>query len=465
MHTGLDFHHSVDWTSRVASHLAVGLTTIGIRNSIVRVLESYREHLSEASLYVVDQSGTREFESLYERLAVTVIWADFDIGLSAARNTLLQSVRERYLLITDDDDYITHPPRIETFLELLAHDENLIGVGARHSSRSLNTSYAANFYIDPQDDLVVMIYRDENAHPDLEFGGLRFYRAESITNTAVFDRERLLDLGISWDASLKIWTEHLDFYLSVKQISQQTSKPLYVLYCPDFENYSVPLAGKNTSYREMRVNRAAEFGERFYRKWGISRRIRIYASGKVQHDRFSNAKYLDRTLEKLRSTVEALKVSLEEVNPRPERLELINRESPLEIALIGHPLPLARVLFRVAWRHMRFVTVDTTGSVRYLIMCTRGKLQNATSIGPIYVAFVARSTMEANLAEPLETNAKKIHRDTAKFDYLAAQPLLVLKFLTPFLYASRIRPVRRSARQISRLVARMRRIILCARGV
>lgn len=87
--------------------LAVGIKTFMREETLLRCLDSIDQFLPNLRIYIVDDSDIgatkQERYEFLENMGHKVIKLPFDSGLSVGRNTLMESIKEPYVLYCDDD--------------------------------------------------------------------------------------------------------------------------------------------------------------------------------------------------------------------------------------------------------------------------------------------------------------------------------------------------------------------------
>ena len=241
--------------------------------AVERLLLSIAAHYPLANIYVADQNETldREFYGqLGDKLAkvglvkdISVEQLPYDCGLSYARNQLVLNSPSPYKLILDDDHVFTTQTDITKFVRLLeAHPRaGIVGGRVTHNGRD----QPFEFNLEKTGDTLMQVADGQELE---EENGVRYKKTGCVHNFALM-RKTLFD-HIRWDPELKV-TEHMDFYLRMKEV------PYYILYTPDVLIEHPPVE-RDGDYEGLR--RRTEFLARMLRKHG-ARRVR-YLNGDVR---------------------------------------------------------------------------------------------------------------------------------------------------------------------------------------
>jgi hypothetical protein len=223
--------------------IAVLMTTF-LRDDIMKsVIPSYLKY--PIKLYLLDQGKqTPEKEIFYDTLRKQghcIEYSSFDIGLSKARNLLLDKIEdEEYVLLTEDDIELTSNP----YSLLSNFSNNNLGILGGLLKYPNNNEQHYEYELELKDN---KLYYKKSNQIDIV---LNFYLAKR----KVFNE-------IRYDDNLKL-VEHTDFFLRLKELNK---------YKVD---YNRRLTGihhkiKTEVYAQYRY-RTKEFIEKFKNKWNIA---------------------------------------------------------------------------------------------------------------------------------------------------------------------------------------------------
>lgn len=239
------------WTSdmnlaldKVYNPIAVVMTTFLRDESLFKVLPSYLQY--PIKLYLLDQGlRTKEKDLYYEELRAKghyIEYSEFDIGLAAARNKLIEKVEEEYILLTEDDIELQSNPYAQ-FHQFTNNNLGVLGGLLIRKPENTEQHYEYELEINSNHEL---LYKKSD-------------KIDIVLNFALMKRK--IFNSISYDNNLKL-VEHTDFYLNLKQLNKFKV------------HYSRNLIGwhyheKPKQYMIYR-GRGNEYLKIFKNKWGIS---------------------------------------------------------------------------------------------------------------------------------------------------------------------------------------------------
>ncbi len=224
--------------------IAIVMTTFLRDEALFKVLPSYLQY--PVKLYLLDQGlKTPEKDKLYNELREKghyIEYSEFDIGLAAARNKLIEHVEEEYVLLTEDDIELKSNP----YSLLNYFTNNNLGVlGGLLIRQPENTEQHYEYELEIQNN--ELIYKKSD-------------KINIVLNFALIKRKLFND--VKYDNRLKL-VEHTDFYLNLKQINKWSV------------NYTRNLLGwhyheKPESYMIYR-ERGNDYIKIFKKKWNINK--------------------------------------------------------------------------------------------------------------------------------------------------------------------------------------------------
>ena len=221
--------------------IAICMTTFLRDDSLMKMLPSYLKY--PVKLYILDQGNhSAQKDDLYENLRQKGHWiqyADFDCGLSRARNIILKEVKEPYVIITEDDlELLTNPYQLLSYF----NDKKLGILGGL----TINAQQRTEEHYE---------YRME-----LKDGVLRYIKADTYDIVQNFFIARTtLFKDVQYDEVLKL-AEHTDFFLQLQKLNKWN-----VSYTRNFKGNHYCL--RNFKYSEYRSRQ--EFGDIMHKKWNI----------------------------------------------------------------------------------------------------------------------------------------------------------------------------------------------------
>jgi hypothetical protein len=238
--------------------MAVIMTTIERDEILKRCLPSYLQY--PIKLYLCDQNKviSQEKEHYYQSLrnkGHIIIHSEYDIGLSVARNKLLDLVEEEFVLLTEDDIELKSNPL--QFLSMFhnPNDTNHLGVlGGQLIRQPRNVPQNYEYELSLNDGILEYL-----KSPNIDLC-LNFFIAKS-----------KLFQDIRYDNTLCL-CEHTDFFLRLKQL-----KKWKVGFTQNLiGNHHFSLEG---TYKDLRIRARDYYAELFRNKWGI---IKVIKNGKIE---------------------------------------------------------------------------------------------------------------------------------------------------------------------------------------
>lgn len=246
------------------SDIALGVATLNRTDRLAALLDSV-ERTPIEKVYVADNGReTPEKEALYGRdfeFDLVVFDLEFDVGLGACRDHVVENWDgEDYLLVPDDDHVLT--PDVVRLRDVLADDPSLGGVAGTVMEPDRGRIWqSAKDFTEEGDALVRSAARERKriefvgGHPVVEFDFLPY--------PALYRRECVEDYA--WDPQFEIGRAHVDFYLTHWK---ETDWDFAV--CPNvfFEHYP----GGDREYIEHRRDddKYERSARRFREKWGYA---------------------------------------------------------------------------------------------------------------------------------------------------------------------------------------------------
>jgi len=214
--------------------------------SLGELLESIYKYYPDVDVYICDDSENINhafYAEWFKRLNIILITSEFDIGLSAGRNMLIDKSKSPYIFLLDDDFVFTEETKVEKLLSVLESDEDIVIAGGTTIHDGEEEHYEFDIKIDGMNVEKVPI-EGSRFFAD----GVKYYLSDSVLNFALFER-RLFNY-IKWDEELKL-SEHFDFYLNLKRLNK-----FKVAWVPEVR--VLHNKKRNEKYRKFRI-RGNEF--------------------------------------------------------------------------------------------------------------------------------------------------------------------------------------------------------------
>lgn len=252
-------------------------TTVDRFDAIQALAISIRERFGnvvEILLAIQAEVLPEGFERFARLLDITLVPTGYDIGLSAARNRLIEQVSTDYFVLCDDDFVIDNNFHIGNAIRILDEEPEIDGVGGAYRDVIYNPSMHLDSFVDrhftfqaayePKTGSLVRVpfyHLPLSACFDSERGALP---ADILQNLALFRTSAFGMSALHWDERMKITGEHLDFY--VKNLIKDKKQ---FVFDPGFSVLHNRV--HNKAYREKRSR--IDGIELFYEKWGIKYEI------------------------------------------------------------------------------------------------------------------------------------------------------------------------------------------------
>ncbi|MFB6241330.1 MAG: glycosyltransferase family 2 protein [Candidatus Nanosalina sp.] len=242
--------------------------TIGI-NAFMRPLKLEKalesiEALEETPFQVIvaddsfDKSLNREVcREFRKSLDLKYLDLEKDSGASASRNRIVEETSTEYLLLLDDDQYLSG--EIKELEKILRKNQNLGGVAPSWIEDGKRIVDARDIRV--KDGWVVLdTFEDKE---EKEACGTTYFIYDFIATSALYRTSALEELG--WDENFTIGGEHLDFFLEYKRNSDWR-----FAITEDVSVVHDPGPGQE-GYMDERRNREKLRSSRSYfrKKWGV----------------------------------------------------------------------------------------------------------------------------------------------------------------------------------------------------
>jgi GT2 family glycosyltransferase len=189
----------------------------------VKCIRSIRQHYNNRIL-VADDSNTLSASDLFEFDNVELHQLEYDVGLSAGRNYLLDRVTTPYFLLLDNDFMIDQKDTLENMLAILHKEDATLVSGTLWD------------YGKPHPRAFVGYFTFEHSMPNMNFYDMNKIKFRSLNkkkylacrfceNFFLARKDNFDQYNIRWDDSLK-HQEHEDFFIKF-------SSDLRIIFSPD----------------------------------------------------------------------------------------------------------------------------------------------------------------------------------------------------------------------------------------
>tara|TARA_Y100000310_G_scaffold261234_1_gene270513 strand:- start:840 stop:1580 length:741 start_codon:yes stop_codon:yes gene_type:complete len=173
---------------------------------------------------------------------------DYDVGLSAGRNILIEQCRTPYFVLFDDDFILFGESHVEYMVDYVRHDLFDICGGALRHERRNPVHFEGFFKINGQ-----------TLHCWHERRSLSPMRCDIVFNFLAGKTE--VAQRVQWDDDLKMG-EHYEFFIRCKEHGVRVG------YCPATSAIHKPYRGH--AYADARQRKSHKYRDLFYQKRGFT---------------------------------------------------------------------------------------------------------------------------------------------------------------------------------------------------
>jgi len=247
---------------------AITLTTILRPKAIKECIESISKFYPDIHIYVADQNKEIDTE-LYERNFVNYYKVPFDCGLPYARNFLLDKVKQKYIVIVEDD-FIFQDDSLKIGKSLLKRGVADIVGGKITRPNGKVQEWEGIFIYEPEYNLFIRIPIEYVGKKWEETPETKFYYCDYVPNFWIATKALLY----SWNEDTKIsGGEHADYFLKCKLHEQR------ICHCPDMKilhNHKLP----SSEYAKLRKrNRHLKY---FKINWKVNKFYIVNHNGQLK---------------------------------------------------------------------------------------------------------------------------------------------------------------------------------------
>jgi len=242
-----------EWTYDLSPHrdlsyhpIAICMTTFIRDDMMMKIIPSYLKY--PLKLYLIDQGYRTEKKDIYytelKKQGHWIEYSDFDIGLSKARNIILDNITEPFVLMTEDDmELTTNPYSILGYFSDLSL--GMVGGLTIRQPEGIKEKYAYELEIKDK----ILYYKITGKYDIID----NFF----VSRRKVFD-------DVQYDENLKL-AEHTDFFLQLKNLNKWTVTTTDLL---TGNHYAI----RPKIYQQYRL-RALEYAKIMRKKWNITEGI------------------------------------------------------------------------------------------------------------------------------------------------------------------------------------------------
>ena len=256
------------------SKIAIGIKTFMREETLFKTLDSIEKYFPYSyKLYIADDSGVSdEKEYRYQQLEIqghVIIRLPFNSGLSFGRNEIIRRVKERYILMLDDDIQLTDSDSIKKMKQVLDSADD-IGLCAgmiyqRNGEPFGGHAYSRGLVLEIDNSV---LFRHKSTGKLAKADGVLYNYADQVVN--FFLAKRAIFKSVTWDNRIKIEYEHMDFFLNLKRTKWK------VVVCLNTKSTHTHQLTVDPIYVRHRFSAPVNY---FYGKHGIGRIINRYQQG------------------------------------------------------------------------------------------------------------------------------------------------------------------------------------------
>lgn len=214
------------------------------------------------------------FAEFADALSVRLVPMGYDLGLSAARNLLVEAIDTEYFVLCDDDFVIDGEVNLGNAIRLLDDEPEVAGVGGY--CRDVIYDQRMNYQSQIDRHFTFQAFYDRNSGTlvRVPFYHLPFFTCfdrdraampvDILPNMAIFRTIEFGKDGMSWDERMKITGEHLDFYMQ-----NMRGEKRQFLFDPSFSMLHNRV--QNPAYTAKRLRKDGI--ELFYKKWDVRHEV------------------------------------------------------------------------------------------------------------------------------------------------------------------------------------------------
>lgn len=187
-------------------HIQFCITSFERPEGLDNLLRSIEQYYPFSSVSIADQGGLQEIRRY--NLNIKKIDLDYNCGLSASRNALIEEARKKYILLLEDDFVFNNTTQVELLQEILEDKSDIGIVGGLVKEKGYPFHFEHNLEIDKD-----TLWHTPDGDLWEEQGEIRFKRVDCVANFFLAKAEALKK--VRWDKKLKL-AEHTDFFLRFK---------------------------------------------------------------------------------------------------------------------------------------------------------------------------------------------------------------------------------------------------------
>ncbi len=256
------------------------ITFMATTMSRYEVAESYiisaRNRFPDSAIILGVQADnlSTELQDIGSRYNAEIILLGKDIGLSRARNIMLDHVGTEYFVLCDDDFVIDDEFFLNNAVKVLDENPDIGVVGGYYRDiifdRELKFTHAQDrqftmrFEFEPKTRTLVRIPFNYIPFERQFDEDTRCVPVDCVNNLALFRRSLFDDPQVRWDERMKISGEHIDFYFNLYK-----KGGVKIVYDPSFS----VLHNRRQNMEYVKYRNRRDGISLFYEKWNIDNEV------------------------------------------------------------------------------------------------------------------------------------------------------------------------------------------------
>ena len=220
-------------------------------------VESLKKHYPKIQIKVAENGFvTDEKRDKLKEMGADYIPVEWDAGVCKGRNTLIDNVKTKYVLVGDDDFEYTEDTKVDEMVAFLEKHPEFDLVGGRIFEKGKLKDYQG--FMDIKDNNFVYTPLELK---DFEKSNIRYKKCDLTFN--FFVARTKLCKKVKWDENIKVRYEHSDWFYSVKKEGGN------VAFTPDCVVNHKPAIKFNAPRKYGLCRGRASDKEYFYKKYSI----------------------------------------------------------------------------------------------------------------------------------------------------------------------------------------------------
>src|SRR6056297_23020 len=171
---------------------------------------------------VVGNNGeeNEEIKKVVEGVGGRYYKLDFNIGVPASRNKLIDKINTKYVLVGDNDFLYDEEAKVDKMVTFLENNPEFDLIGGRIIENNKIKNYQG--FIDIYDDHLEYSMVHENEAIDLDkASGLRYKEVDLTFNYFVARVDSIKD--VPWDEGIKVAYEHSHWFINLKKAGKKVA--------------------------------------------------------------------------------------------------------------------------------------------------------------------------------------------------------------------------------------------------